>query len=70
MSTENVNITRPVEIQNDAKSRVAYDLLTLIARQEAQSNPERQSRDYWLTLYSQCLKATSGESLKNVLAKE
>lgn len=70
MSTESVNIVKPVEIQSDAKTRVAYDLLLLIARAENPTEANRQTRDYWLTLYSQCLKAASGDAIEYVLAKK
>ena len=69
MSTENVHITQPVEIQNDAKARVAYDLMTYIARHEDVANSEKKSRDYWLKLYYQCHLAASGSDIKYVLAR-
>jgi hypothetical protein len=60
MSSDSVRITNPVEIQNDAKARVAFDLMDLISRRENGNDSEKKSRDYWLKLYSQCYKAASG----------
>jgi hypothetical protein len=66
-NTENVNITNPIEVQSDTKARVAYDLMLLISRKEDDTADGKKTRDYWLTLYSQCHKAASGTALKYVL---
>lgn len=34
---------------------VAYDLMLVIAKQEAPSAKGRDSREYWLKLYAECL---------------
>jgi hypothetical protein len=65
---EDIRVTNPVSIQSDAKSRVAFDMMQLIANYEASN--ERNSREYWLTLYSQCYKSTNGATLKRVLDRE
>jgi len=67
MSSDSVQITKPVEIQNDAKARVAFDLMEHIARREDNRDSEKKGRDYWLTLYGQCYKAASGQALQYVL---
>ena len=64
--SEDIRVTNPVSIQSEAKSRVVFDLMELIAAHESES--ERKDRTYWLTLYTQCYKATSGNSLKSVLS--
>ena len=67
MATENIRVTSPVEVQNDTKSRVAFDLMDHISRREDGKDAEKKTRDYWLTLYAQCYKAANGEALKYVL---
>ena len=70
MTTGSVEITKPVDIQNDAKARVAFDLMDHIARRESGKDAEQKTRDYWLTLYVQCYKAASGEALKYALEQK
>ena len=70
MATDSIKITSPVEVQNDAKARVAYDLMDLISRREEISDADKKSRDYWLTLYVQCLRASNGDALKYVLERK
>lgn len=53
---DNVNITTPVRVESDAKSRVAYDLMKHIAHGE--SGPK--NRAYYLTLYAQCYQVANG----------
>lgn len=65
---DDVSIDGPVSIQSDSKERVAYDLTKTIARNESSS--ERKNRDYWLTLYNQCRKATEGYGLESILSKD
>jgi hypothetical protein len=50
----------PFEIKDNSKERVAYDLLEKIASYDSREKSEGMKREYWLTLYHQCLKATSG----------
>jgi hypothetical protein len=66
--TENVHVSGPIDINPDSKSRVAYDLTLLIARHE-KMDAEKGSRDYWLSLYCQCHKATTGLPLKHILER-
>lgn len=47
--------------------RVAYDLMLHIAKTEPPVNGSSPNREYWLTLYCQCLAATSGERMTDVL---
>jgi len=43
---------------------VAWQLAFTIAREE---KSEEKTREYWLTLYRQCYKATSGHTLDSIL---
>jgi hypothetical protein len=70
MATENIRVTHPVEVQNDAKARVALDLMDRIFQWEEGKNAEKKKRDYWLTLYAQCYRAANGVGLKHVLERE
>ena len=67
MPSDSVQITKPVEVQNDAKERVAFDLMSHIANNESSKTSEQKTRAYWLTLYRQCYKATDGDLLQYVL---
>ena len=67
MATEDIRITHPVEVQNDAKARVALELMERISRHEHSVTAEQKTREYWLTLYRQCWKAANGEYLKGIL---
>lgn len=55
-----------VEIQSDAKERVAYDLMIKIASLDQTPGPQRDKK-YWLGLYRQCFKATIGCDIETVL---
>ena len=67
MPSDSVEITKPVAIQNDAKARVAFDLMQRIASEENANADLTKTRAYWLTLYRQCYKAADGELLQYVL---
>lgn len=67
---DKIEIQRPVEIKENSKERVALDLMERIARIDDRFETEQNDRKYWLTLYYQCLKATSGTSLKLILREE
>lgn len=51
---------------SDSKQRVAYDLMLQISH-SASEDKNKKDRSYWLTLYCQCYKATSGDGLSSVL---
>lgn len=70
MTTEDIRVTSPVEIHNDAKARVAFDLMDHISRREENKEGEKKCRAYWLTLYSQCYMAASGAELKYILEQK
>ena len=68
--TDNINISRPVAIQSDAKARVAFDLMDHISRREKVADSQKEARAYWLTLYRQCYKAADGEALPSILEQK
>jgi len=64
-------MTEKVEIKSDAPSRVAFDLMAHIASYEGKSKEEKATRDYWLTLFHQSMKASKGHSsLESILKAE
>jgi hypothetical protein len=65
MANDSVSVSGPVKVISDAKERVAYDLMTTISHCEG----GKKDRDYFLTLYSQCWQAASGESIESILQK-
>lgn len=68
--SDDVSVRGPVEIKNNSKEQVAFQLMKTINNYESRANQEKNHRNYWLTLYSQCLKATSGYSLESILKEE
>lgn len=62
---DKVKIDTPIEIKDNSKERVAFDLMVKIAQAEnktaaAFSEPQR-NRLYWLRLYNQCHRLVSWE---------
>jgi hypothetical protein len=68
MADTSTRISGPVSVKADSAERVAYDLMEKIAGFE--DSPERAKRDYWLTLFHQCRKATYSTSLEAILKKQ
>ena len=72
--SDEMRITSPVSIKTDSSSRVAYDLMLLIGSEietgQDSQNGDKSNREYWLSLYRQCYKATQGLSLKHVLNRD
>lgn len=66
--TEQTSIAGPVNVVSDSRERVAFELMCKI---DDYSQLERKQKDnkYWLTLYSQCLKAMKGKSPEDILNK-
>jgi len=72
---DKTEITRPIQIEDNSKERVAFDLMEKIASREYGSSmspnkpvaDEQKSRDYWFKLYSQCLKATQGYEYNSIV---
>jgi hypothetical protein len=65
---DDMRISSPVSIKTDSASRVAYDLMRFIG--ENVESGDRSNREYWLTLYRQCYKATHGNALKYLLNRD
>jgi len=58
--------------QFDCKERVAFDLMVHIAKEIYDDNKKAawKTKDYWLKLYRQCYKATSGHFQESILKEE
>jgi hypothetical protein len=67
MATEDVRVTQPVEIKSESEARVAYDLMVHISAWEKGKDSDKNTREYWLTLYRHCRKAARGDVLSAVL---
>lgn len=61
MSTETTKLAGPVTIRPDSEAQVALELAQIIATSE--TGDVKKDREYWLTLYHQCRKATSSTSV-------
>jgi len=68
--TDETNIKSPIEVKNSSQEQTAFDLMNLIALEEKSIDSDSKDRKYWLTLYSQCLNATSGYGLESILKEE
>lgn len=68
--SDDMTISRPVEILNNSKERVAFDLMQIIHSRESRAKQEHDDRKYWLILYHQCLNATSGYGLESILKED
>ena len=58
MSKDEIVVKEAIEIKNNSKERVAFDLMLKIADLEfstaAERSKQQQNRVYWLRLYDQC----------------
>ncbi len=70
MANETVSISGPIDIASNSKQSVAFDLMKHIAFNEKVGDEQKKSRQYWLSLYRQCWKATNGGSLESILKEE
>ncbi|MGA7953720.1 MAG: hypothetical protein WCA07_09400 [Gloeobacterales cyanobacterium] len=60
--------TSPTKISDSGSpERVAYDLMLHITKTESPVDETPPDREYWLTLYCQCLMAASGERITDIL---
>lgn len=66
---DQMSISGPVTVQHDGASRVAYDLMINIVNWENPTPEQKRSREYWLTLFHQCMMATKSNSLSSVLRR-
>lgn len=66
----NMTIDQPIKIESSSKEQTALALLDRIIMKDSRFESESQDRKYWLTLYTQCLKATSNYALDTVLREK
>ena len=66
---DNVNVSGPVEIRSPSREAVAFDLMKWIASHEEEKEA-RKKRDYWITLFRQCHRASGSAALKAILEKD
>lgn len=67
-----MSIEGPVKVQtiNASPAQVAFNLMQYLAN-VGSTDQERNTRKFWLTLYIQCYKATSGNySLESILKED
>lgn len=68
---DRTQITNPIEIKDNSKERVAYDLMEKIASYERSSGAslvqevvlKQRSRAYWLKLYNQSYKVVNNKDI-------
>ena len=71
--SDDITVSRPVEIKEKSVERVAFDLMEKISMAEKtysqDSEKKTNPREYYLKLYNQCLKVTSGSrvDVKDIL---
>lgn len=66
MADQSINVTSPVKVVSDSTARVAFELMEKLAYKTGDEK-QRESKEYWLTLYRQCYKAAEGSHLKRIL---
>lgn len=59
--------TEKIQIEQDSKERIAFDLMVTLSHVEQVSNKDR---NYYFILYRQCYKAAAGYSLQRILEDE
>ena len=67
MAKESISIAGPVDVSSESKQAVAFELMKHVAGCENADDAQTKTRAYWLTLYRQCYKATSGSPLERIL---
>lgn len=66
MADSSVSVSGPVSIESDSKARVAFDLMTRISQNEKE---QPRTREYFLTLFSQCYQVANGTDIEYVTPK-
>jgi hypothetical protein len=66
MADSSVRVQGPVSVQSESKYRVALELMQKITDYE-EVKSESKDREYWLTLYSQCLSTVNGHAVQSTL---
>ena len=62
-------ISGNVQVTPPSAEMAAFELMKHLAQWENLTEGQKD-RKYWLTLYRQCYKATSGQLLKHILTEE
>ena len=70
MATDRVSVSGPIDIESNSKQAVAFKLMQHIAGYENAPGNQMNTRQYWLTLYRQCYKATDGGSMDSIMRQE
>ena len=69
--SDDISISSPVKIITDSSARVALELMHIISAREKATDEQYSSREYWLTLFHQCMMASSGHKcLESILQSE
>lgn len=66
---EKIEVSSPVAIASDSKQRVAFELAVKISDHSG-IDYDKKDKKYWLSLYRQCYKAVSGNSLEHILKED
>ncbi|WP_315075588.1 hypothetical protein [Acinetobacter guillouiae] len=69
--TEKTQIANPIEIKDNSKERIAFELMEKIANYERGSGAglvsevaaKQRSRDYWFKLYNQSYKVVNNKDI-------
>lgn len=67
--SDQVTVSGPIEVESNATSRVALDLMKIISNNDP-DHAQKSQKEYWLKLYRQCYKATNGNNITSVLSTE
>lgn len=67
MANETISISGPVDVSSESKQAIAFELMKHISGFEQAGDEKTKTRSYWLALYRQCYKATSGSPLERIL---
>lgn len=63
---DKIEVTSPVKIESDSKSRVAFDFMNKIVTYTA-TDEQKKDKNYWFTIYRQCYKAADGLNLQYIV---
>ena len=53
--SDSISVSSPVKVITDSSARVALDLMDRISVREKATDAQKESREYWLTLFHQRL---------------
>lgn len=66
---DQISVSGPITVQPDSAARVAYDLMIQISNWESADDGKKKTREYWLTLFHQCILANRSNSLESILKR-